>query len=253
MAVTKEKLEELNKVWHFDAGKPAYQLLPPFGLHEVARVASYGEQKYGAWNWADYADEWNWLDLIGSLLRHTFAFLRGEWTDPESKLPHMAHAAFNALMILDLYLHGKGTDDRSPLARQVTDEPPKFDYEEDKINYDLKDEERPLTIPGLTPFTREYWRAQIDRNIKRSEELDRQLEEAHNDNPPWEVEDGQTTQEAPPGEGEFIGDGRGMGGNDPCATWSYSGSSYPAEKAVSGLLAIGSAQQEARESERGRR
>ncbi len=108
--------QEQEKAWHFDKGKPQFELIPQWGLLELAKVAEYGKRKYGKHNYAEYADNWDWLEPAGSILRHTFAFLRGEWLDDESGLAHLAHAAFNCLLLVDLYTHQKGTDDRSPFA-----------------------------------------------------------------------------------------------------------------------------------------
>jgi hypothetical protein len=87
-----------NSNWHFDAGKPRTDLLPVWGIMELARVMEYGSHKYGDHNWSKYADEWGWLQLIGSALRHIFAWMRGEDFDPESGLPHTAHAMANLAM-----------------------------------------------------------------------------------------------------------------------------------------------------------
>lgn len=110
------------KSWHFDEGKPAFELIPPQGMLELARVAEYGRKKYGAQNYAEEADNWSWLEPIGSILRHTWYFLRGQNNDDESGLPHLAHAAFNALMLIDLVHHGKGKDNRSPLVLHTEEE-----------------------------------------------------------------------------------------------------------------------------------
>lgn len=110
------------KSWHADTGKPAFELIPPQGMLELARVAEYGRMKYGAQNYAEEADNWSWLEPIGSIFRHTWAFLRGEMFDAESGLYHLAHAAFNALMLIDIIHHGKGKDNRSPLVKPHQEE-----------------------------------------------------------------------------------------------------------------------------------
>lgn len=111
-----------RKSWHFDEGKPAFELIPPLGMLELARVATFGKKKYGAQNYAEEADNWSWLEPCGSILRHTWYFLRGQYNDDESGLPHLAHAAFNALMLIDIVQSGKGTDNRSPLVLHKEEE-----------------------------------------------------------------------------------------------------------------------------------
>lgn len=66
-------------------------------IEDTARVFEYGRRKYAAWNWAKGQA---WSVPIASALRHMLAILRGEETDPESGLPHRAHAACNVVMLM---------------------------------------------------------------------------------------------------------------------------------------------------------
>lgn len=99
-----------NEAKHFDSGKPELQyIFAMVGLHDVARVGSFGARKYGQWN---YKAGMNWMKLLGSCSRHLVAFICREDNDPESGLSHLAHLIYDALMLLE-YLHDKkGTDDR---------------------------------------------------------------------------------------------------------------------------------------------
>lgn len=81
----------------YDSGKPRMELLPTIALEEVAKVLTFGANKYGAWNWAGGIV---YSRLIGAALRHIFAWIRGENLDPESGLSHLAHAACCILMII---------------------------------------------------------------------------------------------------------------------------------------------------------
>lgn len=92
---------------HYDAGKPRVDLLPIGGLFAVAEVMAYGARKYGERNWQSGIQH---SKLVGSCLRHVFKRLRGEVLDDESGLPHLAHAAANLLMVLDM-LTTPGADD----------------------------------------------------------------------------------------------------------------------------------------------
>lgn len=78
----------------------------PNALAAVAKVSEYGAKKYNL----DYADR-NWSRLEGglgrygdALTRHTTRHAAGEAFDPESHLLHVAHAAWNALAVLELVL-----------------------------------------------------------------------------------------------------------------------------------------------------
>jgi len=80
----------------FNNGKPDYSLIPMFTLADEARVWEYGKNKYAAWNWAKGQ---NWSIPYACALRHLAAWQAGEVNDPESGLPHIAHAMCNLRMI----------------------------------------------------------------------------------------------------------------------------------------------------------
>ena len=94
-----------------------YDLMPPRALEYVALV--YGLSckdhggKYDARNW-EKGYPWGWS--FRALFKHAFMALRGEWLDPESGLPHLAHACWHCLTIMTYYDYGIGTDDRSKIA-----------------------------------------------------------------------------------------------------------------------------------------
>jgi hypothetical protein len=92
-----------------DMAKMPVELLPSLALEEIARVLSYGKQKYSEWNWTG---GFEWSRLIGACLRHLFAFQRGEDKDPESGLPHLAHLGCGVLFLLEHYVRKLGKDDR---------------------------------------------------------------------------------------------------------------------------------------------
>lgn len=84
-------------------------LLPPEALNEVAKIFTYGCKKYGAHNWrAGLAHS----RLISAAMRHLCAYNSGEDIDPESGLPHIAHAAANLLMLCEYNILDLGEDDR---------------------------------------------------------------------------------------------------------------------------------------------
>ena len=74
-----------------------YDLIPYQELTEAyARVAEHGSKKYSPWNWSLGLPR---VQLLGSLLRHTFAYLRGEDHDSESGLLHTDHILWNAVAL----------------------------------------------------------------------------------------------------------------------------------------------------------
>lgn len=89
-----------------------FELLSWGSLEEVARVAAFGAAKYDDHNWTKgYA----WSLCLGALFRHVARFAQGEDIDPESKLPHLAHALWHCMALMHFQRHALGTDDRMPL------------------------------------------------------------------------------------------------------------------------------------------
>lgn len=71
-----------------------YDLVPFIEITEAyARVAEFGARKYDSWNWSKGIPR---VQVLGSLLRHTFAYIRGQDRDPESGLMHTDHIIWNA-------------------------------------------------------------------------------------------------------------------------------------------------------------
>lgn len=83
----------------YNDNKPDFSLLPLCTLEDELRVWMYGKHKYAAWNWTKGMP---WSAPFASLMRHMAAWQRGEDTDPETGLPHLAHAMCN-LRMLTLY------------------------------------------------------------------------------------------------------------------------------------------------------
>lgn len=75
-----------------------YDLIPYQELSEAyARVAEHGAVKYAPWNWSKGLAR---VQLLGSLLRHTFAYLRGQDRDKDSGLLHTDHILWNAVALV---------------------------------------------------------------------------------------------------------------------------------------------------------
>lgn len=92
-----------------DAEKPRMDLIPAGAALEIAKVFTFGAKKYAPNNWRGGFD---WSRLIGALERHIAAFKEGEDLDPESGLPHMAHAGCCVMMLLEHQRLNYGVDDR---------------------------------------------------------------------------------------------------------------------------------------------
>lgn len=92
----------------YDEGKNQLELLPPDGVEAIGRVLTYGAQKYAPRNWEKGMSTGR---LAGATLRHVFARMRGERNDPETGMPHLAHAGCCILFWLCHDLPGIGADD----------------------------------------------------------------------------------------------------------------------------------------------
>ena len=94
----------------FDAGKPRYDLIPVVPLRGVADVLTMGADKYGDNNWRDGI---RWSRMFAAVLRHMYAFWKGEEIDDESGLSHLSHAACGLLMLEEYRLKHRSYDDRA--------------------------------------------------------------------------------------------------------------------------------------------
>ena len=93
----------------FDEGKPRMDLIPPEGLFEIAKVFTYGADKYDDWNWCKGL---RWGRTVAASLRHIFQWIGGEDDDKETGLSHLAHAGCCMMMLISMIERGAGDDDR---------------------------------------------------------------------------------------------------------------------------------------------
>ena len=92
-----------------DDSKSRYDLLPPELLEETAQVLTFGAQKYSAHNWAQGA---SWSRYFSAMMRHMWAWWRGEDNDPETGYSHLAHAACCLGFLMAYQRRSIGKDDR---------------------------------------------------------------------------------------------------------------------------------------------
>lgn len=98
-----------TKAVKYDGDKPRMELLSPWVLKEVAKVMTFGAKKYDSHNWRK---GFQWTRPVGASLRHIMAWLEGADIDPESDLPHLAHALCCLMFTLEHQLLNYGVDDR---------------------------------------------------------------------------------------------------------------------------------------------
>lgn len=92
-----------------DQGKLPWHLLPPDALDEVLRVLQGGAARYGERNWERGM---SWSRPFSALMRHAWAWWRGQDVDPDTGISHLAHACVNLIFLIAYEKRGVGTDDR---------------------------------------------------------------------------------------------------------------------------------------------
>jgi len=119
----------------YDSAKPKMNLLPPKAILEVAKVLTFGAEKYDAENWRKLDDLQS--RYTAGALRHIFAHMDGEKLDPETNLSHLAHAMCCLLFKLEIELEdAKSKEEESresnDLEHQACDQSTESDLLADK-------------------------------------------------------------------------------------------------------------------------
>lgn len=97
--------------------KPSFHCIPPVALIALGAVCKNGADKYGVMNWREEGVTFS--VYYNAMLRHLFAILDGEWFDPESGEPHLAHVMASAAILLDAEANHKLNDDRPKIGGQA--------------------------------------------------------------------------------------------------------------------------------------
>ena len=103
----------------YDGEKPKMHLLPPKAINEVAKVLTFGAQKYDEENWRKLEDLQS--RYSSGALRHIFAHLDSEDLDPESGLSHLAHAICCLLFKLEIELENAKIEEEDPREADITE------------------------------------------------------------------------------------------------------------------------------------
>lgn len=90
-----------------DDGKARWDLLPFPAIEEVVMVLTFGANKYAPDQWRHVPEARR--RYIAALWRHVVRWIRGEKSDPESGLHHLAHAACCVLFLLSFDLETDAT------------------------------------------------------------------------------------------------------------------------------------------------
>jgi len=93
----------------FDTGNTRYDLIDAYSLEQLALIYTFGAQKYEDENWRKGI---SWKRVFAATMRHLWSFWKGEELDPESGLPHLAHAAWNIFSLINYSKYRREFDDR---------------------------------------------------------------------------------------------------------------------------------------------
>ena len=93
----------------YNQGKLQWSLVDFKSLEGMVQVLEMGAEKYDKHNWKKGMPI---TKVSESLMRHLFAFLNGEETDPESGLSHISHVMCNAMFIEYIMREKPQFDDR---------------------------------------------------------------------------------------------------------------------------------------------
>ena len=102
-------MEDQDKALRYNNDKIRYDLIEDRALEELAKVFTFGANKYAANNWLKGLP---YSNFNASAKRHVAAFKKGEDYDKESGLHHLAHAAWNYLAIVSFSKLKPHLDDR---------------------------------------------------------------------------------------------------------------------------------------------
>ena len=101
----------------YDGEKPRMYLLPPKATLEVAKVLTFGANKYDPENWRKLEDLQN--RYSSAALRHIFAHLDDSELDEDSGLSHLAHAICCLLFKLEIELeNGENKENQEEGSRK---------------------------------------------------------------------------------------------------------------------------------------
>lgn len=102
-------MDNNNEGKKFDNDKLPYHLLPPELLETTANVLKFGADKYGERNWEKGMA---WSRPFAALMRHMWAWWRGEDKDSETGMSHLWHASCCIAFLITYEERKVGQDDR---------------------------------------------------------------------------------------------------------------------------------------------
>lgn len=92
-----------------DEGKPDYSLIPVYALEQMAKVLTFGKEKYSRDNWRKGV---KYSRGIAAIERHLASYKSREDIDPESSVEHLAHIMCSCAFLMEFKFTRPELDDR---------------------------------------------------------------------------------------------------------------------------------------------
>jgi hypothetical protein len=106
--------DKQEQALRYNQGKLQWSLVDFDSLEGLVRVLEYGAAKYAPDNWKKGMPV---TQVSESLMRHLFAFLRGEDVDSESGCRHLSHVMCNVMFLEYIMREKPHYDNRKTKAR----------------------------------------------------------------------------------------------------------------------------------------
>ena len=106
--------DKQEQALRYNQGKLQWSIVDFDSLEGLVRVLEYGAAKYAPDNWKKGMPV---TQVSESLMRHLFAFLRGEDVDPESGCRHISHVMCNTMFLEYIMREKPHYDNRKTKAR----------------------------------------------------------------------------------------------------------------------------------------
>jgi hypothetical protein len=113
-ALEEDEKKDAQQALRYNQGKLQWSLVDFDSLEGLVRVLEYGAAKYAPDNWKLGMPV---TQVSESLMRHLFAFLRGEDVDPESGCRHLSHVMCNVMFLEYIMREKPHYDNRKTKAR----------------------------------------------------------------------------------------------------------------------------------------
>jgi hypothetical protein len=114
-AKTKGADFNVDQALRYNKGKLKWSLVDWKSLEPMVRVLEMGAEKYAPYNWTKGMPV---TEVSESLLRHMFAYLDGENTDPESGIEHLGHVMCNVMFLIHIMREKPEFDNRTIINKK---------------------------------------------------------------------------------------------------------------------------------------